>query len=417
MLDKSFGLLFYLKKPKNYMKGEIPIYLRLTVDGISKELSVKRSCDPFRWNPHAGRAMGTKENIKALNCYLDTYQSKVFEAKRKLMEGNHIVTASAIKDILIGVDQRNKMLIKIFEDYNADVKKLIEIDYSKSTWTKYDRAKRFSQDFIRWKYKTDDIHIRQLNFDFVNQYEIWLKTIRKCCHNTSLKYISILKMIILYCKDNQWLDHDPFARFEMKKEDVEPIFLTKEEIQLIAEKEILNERLSRVRDIYIFCCFTGLAYADVEKLKKTEISVGFDDQLWIFTDRLKTKIKSRIPLLPVSNRIIKKYENDPFCINSNKVLPVLSNQKYNAYLKEIADIAGISKTLTTHTARHTFGTTVTLGNGVPIESVSKMLGHKKISTTQHYARVLDIKVGEDMQKLKDRLTTIATEGQVKSDKL
>ncbi len=405
MLDKSFGLLFYLKKPKNYEKGEVPIYMRITIDGIPKELSTKRSCDPDRWNSHSGRATGTNEKVKTLNNYLETYQAKVFEVKRRLVEDHQLVTAAAIKDILMGVDQRNKMLIKIFEDYNTDVKKLIGIDYSNSTWTKYDRTRRFAKEFIQWKYKTEDIHIRQLNFDFVNQFDLWLKTIRKCCQNTSIKYISILKMIILYCKDNQWLDHDPFARFEMKKEEVEPIFLTKEEIQKIAEKKIGNERLSRVRDVYVFCCYTGLAYADVEKLTRTEISVGVDDQLWIFTDRLKTKIKSRVPLLPLSLRIIKKYGDDPACINANKVLPVLSNQKYNAYLKEIADICGISKTLTTHTARHTFGTTVTLGNGVPIESVSKMLGHKKVSTTQHYARVLDIKVGEDMRKLKDRLNS------------
>jgi site-specific recombinase XerD len=403
MLDKSFGLLFYLKKPKNYVKGEVPIYLRITVDGTPKELSLKRSCDPSRWNPHAGRVSGTKENVKTLNNYLDTYQAKVLEAKRRLVEGNQMVTAAAIKDILMGVDQRNKMLIKIFEDYNADVKKLVGIDYSNSTWTKYDRTKRLTQEFIRWKYKTEDIHVKQLDFDFVNQCELWYKTIRKCGHNTTLKYISILKMIILYCMDNQWLDHDPFARFEMIKEDVHPTFLTKEEIQRIADKEITIDRLRQIRDVYLFCCFTGLAYADVEKLKRTEIFVGIDNELWIFTDRLKTNIKSRIPLLPVSLDIIKRYENDPACINANKVLPVLSNQKYNAYLKEIATICGITKNLTTHTARHTFGTTVTLSNGVPIESVSKMLGHKKISTTQHYARVLDIKVSEDMQNLKNRL--------------
>jgi len=154
------------------VKGEIPIYLRITVDGTPKELSVKRSCDPARWNQHAGRASGTKEDVKALNNYLDTYLARVLEAKRKLVENNQMVAASAIKDILMGVDQRNKMLIKIFEDYNADVKKLIGTDYSKSTWTKYDRTKRFTQEFIGLKYKSDDIHIRQLNFDFVKQFEL-----------------------------------------------------------------------------------------------------------------------------------------------------------------------------------------------------------------------------------------------------
>jgi site-specific recombinase XerD len=407
MLDKSFGLLFYLKKRSGYQKGEIPIYLRITVDGVSKELSVKRSCDPDRWNPSAGRAIGTKESIKSLNAYLDSYQAKVYEAKRKLVDGGYLITASAIKDVLMGNDQRGKMLIKIFEDYNANVKKLIGIDYSNSTWTKYDRTKRHTREFIKWKFNADDIHIRQINFEFASELEVWYKTTRKCGHNATLKYMSILKMIILYCVDNQWLDHDPLARFKMKKEDVHPTFLTKEEIQRIAEKEISIDRLSQVRDVYVFCCFTGLAYADVEKLKRTEISVGIDNELWIFTDRLKTSIKSRIPLLPISLEIIKRYEDHPACINANKVLPVLSNQKYNAYLKEIAAICGITKTLTTHTARHTFGTTVTLSNGVPIESVSKMLGHKKISTTQHYAKVLDTKVSEDMQNLKNKLTSSA----------
>lgn len=403
MLDKSFGLLFYLKKPTNYVKGDIPIYLRITVDGGAKELSVKRNCDPAKWNARSGRASGTKENIKKLNEYLDTYQSKVFDAKRKLIESNKLVSASAIKDILLGNEHRNKMLIKIFEEYNADVKKLIGVDYSESTWTKYDRTMRFTKQFVQWKYDLDDIHIRELNFEFVTQCQLYYKTVRKCSHNTTLKYISILKMIIHFCVANRWLEYDPFALFGMTKEEVHPTFLTQKEIQLIVEKDIKIERVRRVRDVYIFCCYTGLAYADVRKLKRTEISVGVDNELWIFTDRLKTKITSRIPLLPVSFDIIKRYQDDPVCLNTNTVLPVLSNQKYNSYLKEIADICGITKVLTTHTARHTFGTTVTLSNGVPIESVSKMLGHKKISTTQHYARVLDIKVSEDMKRLRNKM--------------
>lgn len=191
MLDKSFGFLFYLKKRSGYQKGEVPIYLRITVDGVSKELSVKRTCDPERWNPSAGRAMGTKESIKSLNAYLESYQSKVYEAKRKLIDSGHLITASAIKDVLMGNDQRGKMLIKIFEDYNANVKKLIGIDYSNSTWTKYDRTKRLTREFIKWKYNADDIHIRQINFEFASELEVWHKTTRKCGHNTTLKYMSM----------------------------------------------------------------------------------------------------------------------------------------------------------------------------------------------------------------------------------
>jgi site-specific recombinase XerD len=400
---QKFRFAFLFKKPKNYRKGEILIYLRITVDGIPREVSVKRNCDPDRWNPDAGRASGTKESIKALNTYLDTSQAKVYDAKRKLIEANQMITSTAIKDILVGNDQRNKMLIKIFEDYNADVKTLIDKDYSESTWTKYDRTKRLIQKFLKWKYKVEDIHIKQLDFEFVFQLDIWFKTVRNCNQNTTTKYVSILKMVVLFCVANKWLNNDPLALFEMKKDEVDPVFLTKNEIEVIANKKIAIERLERVRDVYIFCCFTGLAFADIEKLKRTEIAIGIDNELWIFTNRFKTEIKSRIPLLPVTLQILEKYKNDPQCANSDKALPVLSNQKYNSYLKELADICGIDKKLTTHTARHTFGTSVTLSNGVPIESVSKMLGHKKISTTQHYARVLDIKVSEDMQKLKDRL--------------
>ena len=234
MLDKSFGLLFYLKKPKNYEKGTIPIYMRITVDGIPKELSTKRACDPGRWNSAAERSVGTREDSRALNAYLDTLQAKVYEAKRKMIESNQIVTASSIKDHLLGKDQRNKMLIKIFENYNDNVKKLIGIDYSEATWTKYDRTKRFTQLFIQTKYKGRDLPIQSLDMEFANDLELWLKTERNCGHNATMKYISILKMIVLFCVNNNWLDKDPFARFKMSKEEVIPEYLTKEEIETIS---------------------------------------------------------------------------------------------------------------------------------------------------------------------------------------
>ena len=286
---------------------------------------------------------------------------------------------------------------------NDHVKKLIGIDYSVATWTKYDRTKRFAHLFIQWKYKEQDLTIQCLDMEFVNDLEQWLKTERKCGQNATMKYISILKMIVLFCVDNNWLEKEPFARFKMSKEEVIPEYLTKEEIQSISVKEIKIERLSQVRDVFLFCCFTDLAYVDIKKLNASEVSVGVDNELWIFTRRGKTNIPSRIPLLPMSKRILDVYKDHPQCVNSKKLLPVLSNQKYNSYLKELADIWKISKNLTTHTARHTFVTTVNLSNGVPIESVSKMLGHKKLQTTQHYARVLDIKVSEDMEALRIKL--------------
>lgn len=181
------------------------------------------------------------------------------------------------------------------------------------------------------------------------------------------------------------------------------MFLTEDELDRIAKKEFVSERLTQVRDIFLFSCFTGLAYVDVKGLKRSDIVPGVDGEQWIFKNRQKTDTPSRIPLLYTAKSIIEKYKHDPQCLIEGKVMPVPSNQKLNAYLKEIADLCGITKPMTFHTARHTFATTVTLLNGVPMESVSKMLGHTNLRTTQHYAKVLDIKVGEDMRLLKEKL--------------
>ena len=189
----------------------------------------------------------------------------------------------------------------------------------------------------------------------------------------------------------------------MTKREVERTALSKQELQTLADKKFPSERLIQVRDIFLFCCFTGLAYADIKKLKRSEIAIGIDGEKWIFTSRQKTETASRIPLLPSSLRIMEKYNNHPQCLNEDRLLPVLSNQKMNAYLKEIADVCKINKNFTFHIARHTFATTVTLSNGVPIETVSKMLGHKNLRTTQHYAKILDRKVSDDMKELKDKL--------------
>jgi site-specific recombinase XerD len=202
---------------------------------------------------------------------------------------------------------------------------------------------------------------------------------------------------------NNWIDRNPFSNYKTKIREVERVYLSEEEIENIINKDFKTDRLSLVRDIFLFSCFTGLAYIDVKNLTKSHISLGIDGEKWIFTHRQKTETASKIPILPITQMIIDKYEDHPECCNQNKLLPILSNQKMNAYLKEIAGVCEIEKELTFHIARHTFATTVTLTNGVPIESVSKMLGHKNLRTTQHYAKVLDKKVSEDMMILRNKM--------------
>ncbi|MBP6756588.1 MAG: site-specific integrase, partial [Bacteroidia bacterium] len=269
---------------------------------------------------------------------------------------------------------------------------------------RYTTSLKHTIEFMQWKYNRSDIDITKIDHAFVTDYEFWLRSVRNCSNNTAVKYIKNFNKIIKLCLANDWLDKNPFANYKAKVKEVERVYLTEAEIQTIIEKDFKTERLSLVRDIFLFSCFTGLAYIDVKNLTKSHISHGIDGEQWIFTHRQKTESASKIPILPVTQMIIDKYENHAQSINEDKLLPILSNQKMNAYLKEIAAICEINKELTFHIARHTFATTVTLTNGVPIESVSKMLGHKNLRTTQHYAKVLDRKVSEDMKILKDKFT-------------
>ena len=399
-MKTNFSLLFYMKKPKNYQKGPAPIYMRITVNGKRSEATTGRNCEPSRWNASAGRANGNKEEIRAFNAYLDDLQNKVYNAHRLLTEADEMITAENIRNKFLGKTEKLRSLIEIFKDHNQKVEALIGKEFAKGTWCRYQTSLKHTQDFLTWKYNLSDIDIKKIDHAFITEYEFYLRSERMCANNSAVKYIKNFKKIIRICLASGWLTKDPFVNYKAKVKQVDRIYLNEEDLQKITDKEFATNRISQVRDIFIFSCFTGLAYADVKKLKRTEIIKGVDGDMWISTKRQKTSTPTRVPLLPPALSLLDKYADHPACSNSNKAFPVSSNQKMNAYLKEIADVCGINKDLTFHIARHTFATTVTLLNGVPIESVSKMLGHTNIKTTQHYAKILDIKVGADMALLK-----------------
>lgn len=277
------------------------------------------------------------------------------------------------------------------------------MDFTYTTYIRYTTSMAYTRNFMNWKYKIEYIDIKKIDFEFISEYCYWLKSIKNCNHNTALKYISNFRKIVNITLSHGWLTKNPFQGFKMSQKEVMREALTEEQIQSITIKEFSTDRLIQVKDAFLFACFTGLAYADIQKLKSSEIATGIDGEQWIFTHRKKTDTTSRIPLLPMTLEILKKYKDNAECINKDQVLPIPSNQKMNAYLKEIADVCGIKKNLTFHLARHTFATTVTLSNGVPIETVSKLLGHKNLRTTQHYAKIIDRKVSEDMLMLKVKL--------------
>jgi len=403
MLESSFSILFYLKKPKEYTKGEMPIYMRVTVNGARKEIGTKHSIEPDRWNGDAQRARGNNETSKIINAYLDTLERKVHDARIKLLENSKEVTAEGLVKVLTGQEEKPRMLLEVFKHHNDQMAALENTEYAPATVKRYDTTLEHTRLFIAWKYKLPDIEIKNLTFDFVSDMEFWLKSVRKCNHNSAIKYIGNMRKIVNYCLKTGWLARDPFFGFKMAKREVVREYLNEDELQALAAKQFAIDRLSQVRDIFLFSCYTGLAFIDVFQLTPASIVKGVDGKQWIFTSRQKTDTPTRVPLLPQAQEILNKYKDHPRCINEDKVVPILSNQKMNAYLKEIADVCGITKTLTFHIARHTFATTVTLNNDVPIESVSKMLGHKSIKITQHYAKILDKKVSEDMRLLSKRL--------------
>lgn len=393
-------LCFHLKKPKNYTNGPLPIYLRIIVDLKRIEISIGRECEPSKWCKKSERVMGNREETKILNKYIGEFQAKVYEAQELLIRNSEEVTADAIRNQVLGRKESAKTILQVFAEHNAKVEALVGKEFAAGTLERYKTSLKHTQDFIEWKYKVKDLDIKKIDHQFITEYEFYLRTVRNCANNSAVKYIKNFGKIVRICLANGWITVNPMLNYKAKIKRVDRVFLSKEELETLREKDLSIERIAQVRDIFVFSCYTGLAYADVKKLQRNEIVKGVDGELWIFTQRQKTDVASRIPLLPPAIVILNKYKKHPKCITEGTLLPVLSNQRMNSYLKEIADVCGIQKDLTFHIARHTFATTVTLLNDVPIETVSKMLGHSSIKMTQHYAKILDIKISKDMRHLR-----------------
>lgn len=399
-MQNTFSLLFYPKRNDIDNDGNTPIYLRITVNGKRSEISINRKIPLNKWNSIAGKIKGTTSDVRELNQYMDSIKYRVQSIYNNLIREGRPITPITIKNRFLGKDVKVKMILQIFQQHNDKVEKLVGKDFAAGTLERYKTARKHLKNYIIKEYKVEDIPVTDVNHEFITGFEFYLKTTRNCAHNSAIKYVTNFKKIIRIAYANDWIDKDPFVHWKGKLKIVDREFLTEKELQTLVEKEFGVQRLNQVKDIFVFCCFTGLAYADVKKLNRSDISIGADGEEWIKTKRSKTDTRSNIPILPIAKAIIEKYKDNELLKEKDLVLPVLSNQKMNAYIKEIATLAGITKNLTFHLARHTFATTVTLTNGVPIESVSKMLGHTNLKTTQHYAKILDMKVSKDMAILR-----------------
>ncbi|WP_421804322.1 site-specific integrase [Flagellimonas sp.] len=406
-MNPSFTQLFYLKSRNRNKSVKVPIYLRLTVNGKRSELSISRKIEPEKWHARLGKMKGSDAKAVQLNQYLDTVRSKINRIHQRFIDEEKPFTALDIKSAYVDNGDKLKMLVVLFEEHNAEMEKLIGKDFALGTWKRYNTTKKHVQEYVKSEYRRSDIPVRDVNLKFIKGFEYFLKVTKNCNHNSALKYINNFKKIIRLAVAHEWISKDPFYNYKVQFKTVEREYLTKQELESIVNLEIRMPRLDIVRDMFVFCCFTGLAYIDVKKLTPNNIVPHIDGSQWIQSARQKTRSKLGIPLLPSAMEILEKYEDHPKVQNGECVIPVLSNQKSNAYLKEIADRCGITKNLTTHLARHTFATTVTLSNGMPIETVGKLLGHKNLRTTQHYAKIVNKKVSEDMAILKEKLSHVA----------
>ncbi|MBO9676391.1 MAG: site-specific integrase [Sphingobacteriaceae bacterium] len=403
MLESSYGLNFFLKSPKNKTEHMRYVYLRVTVDGIPKETSTKMKWDDRRWDQDQGKAIGTKEDARTLNLYIDALTTKINLYKTELINSGQTISAIGIISFVKGETISKAKVLEEFQAHNDEMAALVKKrEFAKGTHTKYETARSHVKEFILFKYKRDDLEFRELNYEFIVDYEFYLKTVRDCSNNTTLKYISNFKKIVLRAIAKEIISKDPFGLFKGKKTRVKKYPLTMSELSRLENKEFSTERLTMVRDVFVFQCYTGLAYIDVYQLKREDIK-EVDGQLWIMSNRQKTKSNTDIPLLPKAVEIMVKYKDHPTCIKRGSVLPVSSNQKMNEYLKEIAELCGIKSVLSTHVARRTFASTVTLNNGVPIHVVKEMLGHSTVRQTEDYALTEQDTISKEMAGLTERM--------------
>ncbi len=398
--ESTLGVIFFTRKKRND-PVKLDIYVRITVNKKRAEFSIKRDIAVCNWNIFRCRAKETDQNLILLNTYLDDVYGEVLNAHKQLHSERKLITAKAIKLRYFGEDEERITLMNAVEYHNRNINKALR----PGTLKNYFSTEKYLRQFLQERLKTNDIYLIQLNYRFIVNFENYIRTYRPkkarrtCSNNGAMKHLERLMKITNLSLKMEWLEKDPFRNFKLRYIRNERDYLTERELDLIEGTSFMTFGLNRVKDVFLFSCYTGLSYIDIRELHPNQVLMGMDGNQMIHTKRIKTNESVKIPLLPRAREILNRYKQEMEL--TGKVLPVYSNQKTNQNLKEIAKACGIHKNITFHVARHTFATTVTLSNGVPIETVSKLLGHTKLSTTQIYARVLQKKVGEDMQNLMD----------------
>jgi site-specific recombinase XerD len=387
-------------------EGQAPIYIRIFVDGRKTEIFTNQFVPESQWDKRRQEVKLSFQRGDLINSYLRKLVSDIENEFYEVRARGQLITAIELKNKLLGIEDNalDKTIDDAFNYHNTKMEEQVRIGkVVKKTYVRYTITKNKVLAFIKHQYKKENMNLKDMRFRFITEFEHYLLTVDNLQSNTAHKYIKNLKKVMKMSVGLDWIPSNPFDNFTCSYSSPAREVLTAEEIEILRTKHIDNPRLCEVRDVFLFCCYTGFAYSDVYKFDRKAVTRGIDGDYWIVTNRQKTGTRESVPLLPIALDIIEKYKEHKYCMVHDKLLPVNSNQRYNSYLKEIAILCNINKKITTHIARHTFATTITLANGVPIETVSSMLGHTSIRTTQIYAKVVEKKVSEDMQLLKAKL--------------
>ena len=404
-LSQKFSVNFWLNKRKVNSHGLVPIWARITIDGRRTEVSALKQVTPSHWDTVNNCVSNICPDAKAINKHLVLVEAEITKHYHILATTQEYVTSEDVKNSYKGIKPERKTLLEIFEQYLTHLKDKVEAGDIKQR--RYDRFKVNRGKciaFLKHKMKKADILIDEAKLNFITEFQQYLRTIEKIGHNTAMKYAKDLKQVMKYAVTLEYVPSNKFADFKCTYKRTKREFLDDEELHRMYEKPMPVARLEEVRDCYIFSCYTGYAYSDAEALGPEHVAIGIDGRKWIIRDRQKTDTVENIPLLPIPLKIVEKYKNHPYCKTHGKLLPLNSNQRYNGYLKEVADLCSIKKKLTTHTARHTFATTVCLTNDVPMVTTMELLGHTDIRTTQIYGKIVQKKISKDMELLRSKMT-------------
>ena len=403
-MKSTFSIIFYLKRQVVKKDGTVPVMGRITVDGTQAQFSCKVTANPKMWDTKGGRMTGKSMQALEVNRKLDKMRVSINKHYQEILDRDNYVTAEKVKNAFLGLEYRCQTLLKVYAQYNEDYEKLYKAGMrSWGSLRKYRCVYRHLQEFLQSRYHVNDISLKELTPAFITDFEAFLRTDKHLCENSLSVYMLPLRTMVFRAIDNGWLTRDPFHDYKVPKVETTRGFLTKEEIHLLMNAELKRKTMQLIRALYLFCCFTGLSFADLKNLKEEHIQTFFDDSEWIMIDRQKTGVRSTIKLLDYPKSIMEKYRG--LCADG-RIFPVPCYSDCRGILLRVAKKCGITKHLTWHMSRHTMATEICLTNGVPIETVSSILGHKNIKTTQIYAKITKEKLNKDMDKLSLQLNHI-----------